>query len=123
LGISVYRGWKIVRMIVMAEGVIEINQDQFEDVIKNNPKLVVDCWADWCGPCRMMAPTIDKLAKEYEGKVAFGKVNTDQNQKLVQQYRVMAIPTLLFFKDGQLVDQSVGLVPKEEIEAVMKKRF
>jgi thioredoxin 1 len=107
----------------MAENIIEITQDNFESVRKGNPKLVVDCWADWCGPCRILAPIIDKLAKEYNGKVSFGKVDCDKNQKIVQQFKVMAIPTLLFLKDGEVVDQSVGLVPKDEIEAIIKKHF
>ena len=107
----------------MAEPVIEITQDSIEAVRKDHPKLVVDCWAAWCGPCRMMGPVIDKLAKDYEGKVSFGKLNVDENQKAAQQFKVMAIPTLLFFKDGELVDQSVGLVPREDIETRMKKHF
>lgn len=107
----------------MAENVIEITQDSFDAVKKDHSKLVVDCWAAWCGPCRMMSPVIDKLADDYQGKVSFGKLNVDQNQKAAQQFKVMAIPTLLFFKDGELVDQSVGLVPKEEIEARIKKHF
>jgi len=107
----------------MADNVLEITQDSFESVSKANPKLVVDCWAEWCGPCRMMGPVIDKLAKDYAGKVAFGKINVDQNQKVVQTYRVMAIPTLLFMKDGKVVDQIVGLVPREEIEDAIRKNF
>jgi thioredoxin 1 len=71
----------------------------------------------------MMGPVIDKLADDYKGKVSFGKLNVDQNQKAAQQFKVMAIPTLLFFKNGELVDQSVGLVPREDIEAKMKKHF
>jgi thioredoxin len=107
----------------MADNVLEINQDSFEAVMKANPKLVVDCWAEWCGPCRMMAPVIDKLAKDHAGKVAFGKINVDENQKIVQTHKIMAIPTLLFVKDGKVVDQIVGLVPKEEIEDAIRKNF
>lgn len=107
----------------MAENVIEIDQSNFESTVKANPKLVVDCWAAWCGPCRMMGPIIDRMAKENAGKVAFAKLNVDENQQLSQTYRIMAIPTLLFFKDGQVVDQIVGLVPKEEIEEVMRRKL
>ncbi|WP_019178276.1 thioredoxin [Methanomassiliicoccus luminyensis] len=107
----------------MADNVIEVTQDSFDAVKKDNSNLIVDCWAAWCGPCRMMGPVIDKLADDYKGKVSFGKLNVDQNQKAAQQFKVMAIPTLLFFKNGELVDQSVGLVPREDIEAKMKKHF
>jgi thioredoxin 1 len=107
----------------MAENVIEIDQSNFDSTVKANPKLVVDCWAEWCGPCRMMGPIIDRLAKENAGKYAFAKLNVDENPQLSQSYRIMAIPTLLFFKDGQVVDQIVGLVPKEEIEDVMRKKL
>jgi len=107
----------------MAEDVIVINQDSLDEVKRSNPKLVVDCWADWCGPCRMLTPIIDKLAQDNAGKVAFGKLNVDENPKVTQQYKIMAIPTILFFKEGQMVDQLVGLVPREEIEGVMRKHF
>ncbi len=107
----------------MAEHVEDIGQDSFDAYVKAHPKLVVDCWAAWCGPCRMMGPVIDKLAQDHAGKVSFAKLNVDENQKISQTYRIMAIPTLLFFKDGKVVDQIVGLVPKEEIEAVMKKKL
>jgi thioredoxin 1 len=105
----------------MAENVLEIDQDSFDATLKANPKLVVDCWAEWCGPCRMMGPVIDQLAKDHKGKVAFAKLNVDENPKLSQSFRIMAIPTLLFFKDGKVVDQIVGLVPKEAIEGSLKK--
>jgi thioredoxin 1 len=105
----------------MAKNVLEIDQDSFDATLKANPKLVVDCWADWCGPCRMMGPIIEQLAKDHEGKVAFAKLNVDENPKLAQNHRIMAIPTLLFFKDGKVVDQIVGLVPKEEIEGTLRR--
>jgi thioredoxin 1 len=105
----------------MAKNVLEIDQDSFEATLKANPKLVVDCWAEWCGPCRMMGPVIDQLAKDHEGKVTFAKLNVDESPKVAQSHRIMAIPTLLFFKDGKVVDQIVGLVPKEEIESVLRK--
>ncbi len=110
-------------MIPMAENVIEIDQSNFDSTLKANPKLVVDCWAAWCGPCRMIGPIIERMAKEYSGKVAFAKLNVDENPQLSQTYRIMAIPTLLFFKDGKVVDQIVGLVPKEEIEEVMRRKL
>lgn len=109
--------------IAMAEHVEDIGQDGFDSYVKAHPKLVVDCWAAWCGPCRMMAPIIDKLAVDHAGKVAFAKLNVDENQKLAQTHRIMAIPTLLFFKDGKVVDQIVGLVPKDEIEEVIRRKL
>lgn len=107
----------------MAEQVVDVGQDGFDAYLKAHPKVVVDCWAAWCGPCRMMGPLIDKLAQDHAGKVAFAKLNVDENQRLAQTYRIMAIPTLLFFKDGKVVDQIIGLVPKEEINKVIMKKL
>lgn len=107
----------------VAENIIEVNSANFDQVRKDNDKIVLDCWADWCGPCRMLAPTIDKLAHDYSGKVTFAKMDCDKNQNLVQQFKIMAIPTILFFKNGEVVDQIVGLVAREEIESVMKRHF
>lgn len=107
----------------MSGNIIEVTTDNFEAVRKENAKMVVDCWAVWCGPCRMIAPIVEKLADEYAGKVAFGKMDCDKNSDLVKRFRIMAIPTLLFLKDGEVVDQIVGLVPKEEIEEMMRKHY
>ena len=105
----------------MADNVLVMDQDSFDSTVKAHPKLVVDCWAEWCGPCRMMGPIIDQLAKDHAGKVTFAKLNVDDNPKVAQNHRIMAIPTLLFFKEGNVVDQIVGLVPKDEIESVIRK--
>jgi thioredoxin 1 len=102
---------------------VDVTDDTLNEFIKKYPMVLVDCWAPWCGPCRMMTPVIDKLAKDHAGKVAFAKINVDQNQKVVQTHKIMAIPTLLFVKDGKVVDQIVGLVPKEEIEDAIRKNF
>ncbi|MEM2943934.1 MAG: thioredoxin [Methanomassiliicoccales archaeon] len=107
----------------MAGNLIEITDSNFDRIRKENAKLIVDCWADWCGPCRMIAPVFEKLANEYIGKVAFAKMNTDQNPELVKRFRIMAIPTLLFFKDGEVVDQIVGAVPREKIVDAIKRNF
>ena len=109
--------------MAMIDNVIVIAPGAVDDVIAKNQRLVVDCWADWCGPCRMLSPVIERLAEDYSGKVAFGKLNVDENQAEVQRFKIMAIPTVLFFKDGQMVDQIVGVVPREEIEGVMRKHF
>jgi len=109
--------------MAMADNLIEVNGENFDAVRQENSKIVMDCWADWCGPCRMLSPIVEKLAKEYAGKVTFAKMDCDENQRLAQQLKIMAIPTLLFFKDGKVVDQIVGVVSKEEIEEVMGKHF
>lgn len=78
--------------------------------------VLVDFWAEWCGPCRMIGPIVEELAKEYDGKVKIGKVNVDQNQDISIKFGIRSIPALLFFKDGKVVDQIIGAVPKGNIE-------
>jgi len=101
--------------------VLELNANNIDEVVKNNPSLVVDCWAPWCGPCRMMSPVIDELATDYKGKITFGKLNTDQNQDVAAKYGIQAIPTLLIFKDGKLADRKVGALPKKVLEGELTK--
>ena len=103
----------------MAE--ITLTKDNFEqEVLKSDIPVLVDFWAVWCGPCQMLAPTIEELAKEYEGKVKVGKVNVDEEPELARQYGIMSIPTLIYFKDGQIAKQTMGVQPKENIAAMMK---
>ena len=85
--------------------------------MKNYPLVVVDCWAAWCAPCRAIAPMVDEMAKEYSGKVVFGKLNVDENPETTQKFGVMAIPTLLIMKNGEEVDRVVGILPKNQLEA------
>lgn len=101
--------------------VLELNSKNLEEAIKNNPSLVVDCWAPWCGPCRMMSPVIDELATDLKGKITFGKLNTDENQDIAMRYQVQAIPTLLIFKDGKLADRKVGALPKKVLAGELTK--
>ncbi|HTI43862.1 MAG TPA: thioredoxin [Vicinamibacterales bacterium] len=86
----------------------------FDTEIKSGVTLV-DFWAEWCGPCRRLAPTVDAIAAEYDGRVSVGKMNMDENSDVPFRFMIRGIPTLLIFKDGQLADQIVGLAPKEEI--------
>ncbi len=102
---------------------LQITDAGFEALLKENKYVVVDFWATWCGPCQMVGPVIDELAKEYEGRVAIGKCDVDQNNALPAQFGVRNIPTILFFKDGELVNKLVGAQPKakfvETIEAML----
>jgi len=100
---------------------IVVTDSSFEEFVKKYPKVVVDCWAPWCGPCRMLSPTIDTLAKDLRGKVVFAKLNTDENFNVAGKYRIMSIPTLLFFKNGQLVDRMVGAAPRAVVEQNLNK--
>ena len=96
---------------------IVVSDRNFDQTVKSYPLIVVDCWAAWCAPCRAIAPLVDEMAKEYSGKVVFGKLNVDENPETAQKYGVMAIPTLLIMKDGQEVDRIVGVLPKNQLEA------
>lgn len=100
---------------------IAVTDGNFDSAVKQYDVVVVDCWAPWCGPCRMIAPTIDQMSKDYRGKVVFGKLNTDENMGIASKFGIMSIPTLLFFKSGKLVDRLIGAVPREHIEERLKK--
>lgn len=100
---------------------VEVSDADFDEFVKKYPKVVIDCWAPWCGPCRMLSPTIDAMARDMKGEVAFGKLNTDDNFGTAGKYRISGIPTLLVFKNGQLVDRMVGAAPKNMVEAHVKR--
>ena len=102
---------------------VQISDTTFNEIINKNKIVVVDCWAEWCGPCKMIAPIIDKLAEEYSSKVLFAKLNVDENPKTASKYGIMSIPTLLVFKSSKLVDTIVGAVPKLTIESILKKHI
>jgi thioredoxin 1 len=99
----------------------QFSDDNFkEEALESSIPVVVDFYAEWCGPCKMMAPIIDDLAEVYEGKVKIGKLNTDENRETASKYNVMSIPTILFIKDGEVVDTSVGALPKPVLEDKIK---
>ena len=103
----------------MAE--LKITRENFEnEVMKSDIPVLIDFWAPWCGPCRMMGPIIEQLAEEYEGKAKVGKVNVDEEGELSQAFGVMSIPTIVLIKDGKVVKQAVGARPKTEVEAMLQ---
>jgi len=102
----------------MAEGIVEVMTSTWEkEVLQSQEVVMVDFWAVWCGPCKMIAPTVEELAKEYAGKVKVAKLNTDENPDIASRYKIMGIPTIMFFKNGERVDQVVGAVPKTQLKS------
>ena len=95
---------------------LEVTDEDIDNAINRYQTVVIDCWAPWCGPCRMVAPIIEELAKELQGKVVFGKLNVDENPHTSTKHQIMSIPTLLVFKNGNLIDRLVGAYPKEELK-------
>jgi thioredoxin 1 len=99
---------------------ITLTDETFEETLSKQPIMVVDFWAAWCGPCRMVAPVIEQLAKDYAGRVTFGKLNVDENPMVSNAFQIQSIPSLLVFKNGKLVDGVVGAAPKQLIESRIK---
>lgn len=99
---------------------VVVTDGNFDEFVKKYETVVIDCWAPWCGPCRMLTPTIEALAKDHKGKVVFGKLNTDENFETSGKYGIMSIPTLLYFKNGELVQKTVGALPRPMIEEQIK---
>jgi thioredoxin 1 len=104
----------------MPNNPISITDADLDENIKKYTTIVVDCWAPWCAPCRMVGPIIDDLAKEMKGKIVFGKLNVDENQITAAKYQIMSIPSLLVFKNGELVDKFIGAMPKEMLVQKLK---
>lgn len=95
---------------------VEVTDATLREVVSNNSLVVVDCWAPWCGPCYMVAPVVEELARDYAGKILFGKLNMDENRRTAMQHQIMSIPTMLVFKNGKLVDRIIGAMPKQMLE-------
>jgi len=106
-----------------AGSVIVVDQARLAEILQQQPALVIDFWAEWCGPCRRIGPIIEELAQEFAGKVTFGKCNTDENQQLAMQLGISAIPNIVFFSHGQLVDRVIGAYPKDAIREKILKNF
>lgn len=102
---------------------IDLTQEAFKNAVERNSLVVVDFWAAWCGPCRMVAPVIESMAKDYAGRILFGKVNVDENPEIARQYGIMSIPTLLVFKKGNVVDKIIGAMPRNRLEPKIKKHI
>ena len=103
-----------------SQTVVEFTDDNFEsEVIKSETLVLVDFWAEWCQPCRLLTPTIDALSDEYEGRLKVGKVDTDSNREVSMKYGIQSIPTVIFFKDGEVAKKFTGLIPKDKfVEAI-----
>ena len=100
---------------------VEVTDQTFSrEILQHSGPVLLDCWAPWCGPCRMVAPILDQLAGEYAGRVKIAKLNTDQNPRTAAHFSIQSIPTMLFFKGGQLVNRQIGALPKPEIERLIR---
>ena len=95
---------------------LEVTDADFDDAVKKYKTIVIDCWAPWCGPCRMVGPIIEELAKEMQGKIVFGKLNVDENPNVSMKHQIMSIPTMLIFKNGNLIDKLIGAMPKDMLK-------
>jgi thioredoxin 1 len=102
---------------------VDLTDSTFKQTIQNNPFVVVDCWAPWCAPCRMVAPVIEALALDYAGEILFGKLNVDENSGVATAFQIMSIPTLLVFKNGKLVDRIIGAQPRQMLEPKLSRHL
>ncbi len=108
----------------MAENVIQVTDANFEsEVLNSTVPVLIDFWAAWCMPCRFVAPVVEELAKDYEGKIKVGKLDVDSNPAIASKYGITSIPTLLLFKNGEVVDGVIGAVPKAQLETMIKKHL
>jgi len=104
----------------MPNAPLHVTDADIDEHIKKYQTIVIDCWAPWCGPCRMVGPVIEDLAKEMQGKIVFGKLNVDENPQTSAKHQIMSIPTMLVFKNGELVDRLVGALPKDALKAKLE---
>jgi thioredoxin 1 len=104
-------------------GVIAVTEAQFQELLGKEPRLVIDFWAEWCGPCRMVGPSIEELSREFAGKVTFGKCNTDENSRIAQRLNITAIPTIMLFARGKMVERIIGAYPKDAIRTKIVRAF
>lgn len=102
---------------------VQLDDATLENAVRTYPFLVVDCWAPWCAPCRMIAPAVEQLAKKYQGKIVFGKLNVDYNQRSAAKYQIMSIPALLVFRNGRHADTIIGAMPAGPLEQRLKRYF
>ena len=102
---------------------IHFNKDTFDNTLAEGKLMMVDFWAEWCGPCQMLGPVIESLAEQYEGKAVVGKVNTDKEPELAISYQVSGIPTVIFFKDGKEIDRKVGVMPPDAFVQVLEQNL
>ena len=102
---------------------IVLTDSNFASEVTKYPIMLVDFWAPWCGPCRMVSPIVEQLSREYSGRVAFGKVNVDENQRIAASFGIQSIPTLMIFKGGKAVDVIIGAMPKAQIEMKLKQQL
>ena len=105
----------------MGENVRHLNAAEFDEFISSSKYVIVDFWAEWCGPCQMIAPVIEELADEYQGKITFAKVSTDENQELAAKFGIMSIPTLIMFRDGNEADRITGALSKDMLKSKIEK--
>jgi len=106
----------------MGKNTVELTDNNFEsEVLKSDVPVLVDFWAAWCAPCRAIAPAVEEIAEEYQGKAKVGKLDVDNNQKIAMNYGIRSIPTLLIFKNGEIADQIIGAVPKNQLSSKLEK--
>jgi len=121
--------WRRLRELISGGGggapdkPIPIDEAHFDEFVKKHPLVLVDFWASWCGPCMMIAPIIEELAREYAGRVVFAKVDVDRNRRLAMRFGIMSIPTLILFKNGEPVDMLIGAQPKPAIEQMIRRHL
>ncbi|HBL30969.1 MAG TPA: thioredoxin [Acidobacteria bacterium] len=107
-----------------SDKIVTITQDNFEsEVLRSDTPVLVDFWAEWCGPCRMVAPVLDQLAEEMDGKVRIAKLNVDENQQIAYQFQVSSIPTFILFKNGEMADRTLGALPKSGFQSFLDRNI